>query len=133
MIDKSAVLFFDGECKLCSSWVQFVLKHERAAELKFAALQGSYAQAHLPASFRAENRHTLVLQEGAELYTQSTAALQVLKRLPAFRFLYFIGMAVPKFLRDGVYRLIAKNRYQWFGRRNTCFVPAKSQSHRFYT
>jgi len=125
------VIFFDGVCNLCNGAVQFVIRHDRCARFRFASLQQPAWQ-KVAASFGISNdMHSFVLWEDGKLFMRSTAALRVARRLDGgWKALYAL-MIVPRFLRDGVYDFIAKHRYTWFGKRDSCMIPNDSLRSRF--
>jgi predicted DCC family thiol-disulfide oxidoreductase YuxK len=138
------VVLFDGVCNLCNGAVQFIVDHERAPELQFAPLQSERAEILLRRAFGAEKAKllregatgdgdpdTVVLVDGDRGFTHSTAALQIARRLRApWRWLFGF-VIVPRVFRDVVYRFIAKHRYRWFGRSETCRVPTPALRARF--
>ncbi len=130
--DYKALILFDGTCNLCQGSVQFVLRHEKAPYYSFASLQSNTGQRvleqyHLPKdSFR-----SFVLVENGEIYTQSTAALKVTRKLKGAWPLLYGFMIVPAFIRNAVYNLIARNRYKWFGKTESCMLPTPELRKRF--
>ncbi|MEP7278397.1 MAG: thiol-disulfide oxidoreductase DCC family protein [Bacteroidota bacterium] len=130
-IDKKIVLF-DGICNLCNGAVQFILKRDKKNRFLFGALQGNAGQQYI-ADFKlpAPSFHSFILVENGRVYTRSTAVLRVLKRLGGAWPLLYAFIIVPPFIRDGLYRLIAKNRYKWFGKKDQCRVPAPAEKEKF--
>jgi predicted DCC family thiol-disulfide oxidoreductase YuxK len=126
------VVFFDGVCNLCNGFVQFVIERDPEGRFKFAPLQSEAARVRLGDTVTpgAAPSTVLLFQDG-RLHDRSTAALLILRQL---RFPW-PGMAVlfvvPRPLRDWVYDLIARRRYRWFGRRETCMVPTPDIMKRF--
>lgn len=125
--------FFDGYCVLCSGFVGFCLKHDDDGQLKFASTQSILGQhvvqaLGLPVSTL---DRTILLIEGDAVHMRSTAALRSLHHLKGWPRLLQPLLGLPAFLRDPVYDLIARNRYRWFGRRPTCFVPTPQTRDRF--
>ena len=126
------VLLFDGICNLCNGWVQFVIRHDPAGKFRFAALQSAKGQ-QLLKQYGLPHEHftTLVLIENGQVYTRSSAALRIAKQLSgAWPMLYGFAV-VPAFLRDGVYNLVAGNRYAWFGKQESCMLPTPELKARF--
>jgi predicted DCC family thiol-disulfide oxidoreductase YuxK len=126
------VLLFDGVCNLCNSSVQFILKHEKNHDLKFAAIQ-SDAGEKLLALYRIDPNETnsVILISGDHVYTASDAVLKVTNHL---KFPYSLGsilVVVPKAIRDFFYKGIAQNRYNWFGKRESCMIPTPQLRKRF--
>ncbi len=126
------IILFDGHCNLCNGSVQFVIKHDSAARFKFASLQSDtgkrlLAQYHL----NSESLQSFVFIDKGKLYTRSTAALQVSRYLDGFWKLFSVFIIVPPFMRNGVYRLVANNRYRWFGKADACCLPTPDLAQRF--
>lgn len=126
------LLLFDGECNLCHGSVQFVLKRDRAQRFRFAAL-GSTAgrQALAQAGAVSPLPDSMVLLHRGRVYTRSGAALAVARLLPWPWPLWSVFWIVPYPLRDLVYAFVAKNRYRWFGKRASCWVPTPALRARF--
>ncbi|WP_426492787.1 thiol-disulfide oxidoreductase DCC family protein [Hymenobacter sp. 102] len=134
MPDASAIILFDGVCNLCNGFVQFVIRHDAAGRFRFAALQSEAGQAllrqhRLPTPTEPDS---VVLVMGDRAYMHSAAALRILRGLTGgWRWLAGLGLLVPRRLRDAVYRLIARHRYQWFGRQEACWMPTPELRARF--
>jgi predicted DCC family thiol-disulfide oxidoreductase YuxK len=128
----SKLVLFDGVCNLCNSSIQFIIKHDRAAKFKFAPLQSPLAAQHL-ADLKVGNTpiSSIIYIENDEVYQKSTAALKIAKHLDGAWPLLYAFMIVPKFIRDRVYDLIAKNRYKWFGKTEACWIPTPELKARF--
>jgi len=129
--DKLIVLF-DGVCNLCNRTVQVILKRDNKKKFQFASLQGKAGQEllkrhHLPDDVF----NSFILLEDDKIYTRSAGALRVAKHLGGAWPLIYGLIIIPKFIRDAVYNLIAKNRYKWFGRREECWVPTPELRERF--
>ncbi len=131
-MSSQSVIFFDGVCNLCNSTVQFVIKHDRRQYFKFAALQSEFAQEQLSGFvLKAKRGDSFVLVEDGKVYEQSTAALRVAKKLSGLWRLVYIFIVVPPFVRDAVYNFVARNRYKWFGKQESCWVPTPDLKSRF--
>ena len=126
------VLFFDGYCNLCNNTVDSLVRWDKNAILKFASLQGETAAKLLPQSARqgAEPETVIYLRDG-KIYDRSTAILLVLKDIGGIYALSGLFFVVPKFLRDLVYRFIARIRYKVFGKRESCRIPTPEERSRF--
>lgn len=134
MAEKSkAVILFDGVCNLCNASVQLVIKNDPGAYFHFASLQSDAGFAllkkyDLPALASPES---LVLIEDNKAYQYSTAALRIARQLKSWhRFLYAF-IIVPAFLRNAVYKFIARNRYKWWGKQDSCWLPTPDLKDRF--
>lgn len=131
------VILFDGVCNLCNGFVRFVVERDPEGRFHFASLQSDFAREALaPHDVDPEELSTvfLLVDRGTErerLLERSDAALAVMRELgPGWRFLA-LARYLPRFVRDGVYRFVAKRRYRWFGRRDECPLPTPETSARF--
>lgn len=125
-MSETAIVLFDGVCNLCNGSVQFILDRDRKERFRFASLQSEKGQAILTErgqSIPAGDPDSIVLVEGDAVYTHSTAALRIARHLSFPWFLGYAGIVWPRFLRDAVYRFIARNRYRWFGKTDQCRIP----------
>jgi predicted DCC family thiol-disulfide oxidoreductase YuxK len=126
------IILFDGVCNFCNFWVNFIIDRDKDDIFKFAALQSEAGQKLLNKfNLKAEDFDTFILIDGEIYFTKSTAALNIARKLnyPVKVLYYFIF--IPKFLRDLVYSLIAKNRYKFFGRRDVCRIPTDEEKEKF--
>jgi predicted DCC family thiol-disulfide oxidoreductase YuxK len=125
-------IFFDGVCNLCMRSVQFVIRHDPDKQFRFASLQSETGQkAICNHHLQGGPSHTFILTENGKTYTRSTAALRVAKKLNGLWPLLYAFIIIPPFIRNGVYNRIAKNRYRWFGKKETCWVPSPELNERF--
>jgi predicted DCC family thiol-disulfide oxidoreductase YuxK len=132
MDQQKKIVLFDGVCNLCSNSVQFILKRDKKNQFLFGSLQGEYGQKMLKKyDLPASEFNSFMLIEGEKLYTKSSGALRMLKHLGGAWSLLYGFMIIPKFIRDGVYNMIAKNRYKWFGKKNECWLPRPEWKSRF--
>ena len=126
------VILFDGVCNLCNGFVQFVIARDPQAHFRFASLQSKAAAALLNGRIRnGPVPDSVLLVEDGRTYTQSTAALRVARGLGFPWNLSYGFIIVPKLLRDVVYDWVARNRYEWFGKRDVCMVPTPDLRDRF--
>ncbi len=131
-MQNSPVILFDGVCNLCNRSVQFVIRHDKEGYYKFASLQSEAGQRLLEQYQLATNTfNSFVLIKNGKAYTKSTAALIVAKKLSGAVKLLSGFIIVPSFIRDAVYNTIAKNRYKWFGKKDSCMIPTPALQSRF--
>jgi predicted DCC family thiol-disulfide oxidoreductase YuxK len=129
---QHSIILFDGVCNLCNGAVQFVIKRDNKNQFLFASLQSEEGKQILEDNnFPANKSDSFLLVEDGKVYERSTAALRVLKNLSGLRSLLYGFIIVPKFIRDSVYNWIAKNRYQWFGRKDECMIPTPELKAKF--
>jgi predicted DCC family thiol-disulfide oxidoreductase YuxK len=126
------LILFDGVCNLCAGSVQFVLKRDPGKTFRFASLQGEASRTLLRELGQSpELLSSVVLFENGKIFTRSTAALRIVKRLSGIWPLLYMFIIVPPFIRDAVYQVIALNRYRWFGKKNECWIPDPQWKERF--
>ena len=134
MPDPSAsIVFFDGVCNLCNGFVQFIIRHDPAGRFRFTSLQSEAGQALLAAHGQqvSPTPETVLLLENGRLYTHSTAALRIARQLGWPWRGFAVALLLPRILRDAVYRFVARNRYRWFGREESCWLPTPDLKARF--
>jgi predicted DCC family thiol-disulfide oxidoreductase YuxK len=111
--------------------VNFVLKEDKQKLIKFSPLQSTIGQELLNKYHVPKNIDSFVFIENGKGHLQSTAALKVIKHLPWYwQWLQALWL-IPKFLRDRVYNFIAKRRYKWFGKKESCMIPTPEIRNRF--
>lgn len=131
-VEPDNVVLFDGVCNLCNRYVRFVIERDPDALFRFAPMQ-SPAGARLLRrhGYVPENLDTFVLLKGGRVYARSDAALEIARRLSGpWRLLGFMKV-VPRWLRDRLYDIVARNRYRWFGKLGACAVPSAEDRARF--
>lgn len=129
--EAKATVFFDGECLLCNSFVDFIIRIDKASILRIAPLQGDTAQQLLPSLPENTEEWSIYYIEAGKIYDQSDAVLRVLRRLGGIWYWLSFALVIPRSIRNFVYRRIARNRYRWFGRRATCRMPTEQEKARF--
>lgn len=132
--DLAPVIVFDGICLLCSRWIRFLLKHDRAQRYHFAAMQSASGRGLLLAhGLDPDSPLSFLLVEDGRGYTDTRAIVQVLRGLGQRRWRW-LGNAlrlVPSAVSDPAYRFVARHRYRIFGQSRSCFVPTPEQRARF--
>lgn len=129
--EGKALILFDGYCNLCNGAVQFILKREKKAHFYFASLSWPVAEPILNSDDELKEVDSIVLYDGERVYTKSSAALKIAAHLSGLWPVLTVFWIVPRFLRDPVYNFIARNRYSWFGKKDTCMMPDTEVSQRF--
>jgi predicted DCC family thiol-disulfide oxidoreductase YuxK len=127
-----ALVLFDGVCNLCNGSVQFIIDRDPRGYFTFAALQSEAAAPALSRCGRdPEMLDSIVLVEEGRCFTRSTAALRIARRLSGLWPAFYLGIVIPRVLRDMLYDLIARHRYRWFGRTESCRIPTPELRARF--
>ena len=126
------IVVFDGQCLLCSRSVQLLLRHDRRGVLRFASIQGATGRALLAqAQMQPDKLQTLLLVDGPRVWQQTAALMRIADVLGGPWRLAWLVWLVPAPLRDGLYRLVARNRQRWFGVSTSCMVPPPDLRDRF--
>jgi predicted DCC family thiol-disulfide oxidoreductase YuxK len=127
----SPIVLFDGVCNLCEWFVRFVIRRDHRGRFRFASLQSEVAAGLLDPHPEARGTDSIVLLEGGRAHVKSAAALRILRGLGGAWTLFYALWLVPRPIRDVVYDLVARHRYRWFGRRDTCLIPTPDDRARF--
>lgn len=126
------IVFFDGVCNLCNGLVKFIIKRDLKKVILFSPLQSPFGQATLrKMKMDPEEVNTVVYFSGDKLYLKSSAILQILRDMGGALKLLFGLIVVPRFIRDFIYDLVARNRYKVFGKQESCMVPTPEVKERF--
>jgi predicted DCC family thiol-disulfide oxidoreductase YuxK len=130
-MNQPPVLLFDGVCNLCNGFIQFLIRQDRKGILKFASLQSDAAAQLLQGHGDLKKLTSVVLVEKGQVFQKSNAVLKLLNHLSWYWQWAQVFWIVPRFIRDGIYDWIARNRYQWFGKQDTCMIPTPELTARF--
>ncbi|NNC95946.1 MAG: DUF393 domain-containing protein [Chitinophagales bacterium] len=126
------IALYDGYCNLCSSSVQFILKHERAPIIKFAALQSEIGgQLKSKYNIDPEYSDSFILIEKDTAFFRSDAALRTCKYLKGVLRIAPVFLIFPRIIRDSIYNRIAASRYSLFGKKDRCWIPSAEIKNRF--
>ncbi|MEN2768839.1 thiol-disulfide oxidoreductase DCC family protein [Ornithinibacillus xuwenensis] len=125
------IILFDGECNFCNSSVQFIIKRDPKGIYKFTSLQSDIGQSLLKENGIPKELDSFVYIENNNVYVKSTAALKVCRNLKGLWKLSYLFIIVPRPIRNFVYEIIARNRYKWFGKRDSCMIPSPALRDRF--
>lgn len=130
--DNKYIILFDGVCNFCNYWVNFLITRDNKDKFRFAALQSDTGQA-LIAKFNLQKFEfdTIILIQGEEYFTKSTAALKIIKNIKGGIKILYPFIILPKKPRDIIYDLIAKNRYTLFGKKDVCRIPTEQERKKF--
>jgi len=130
--EKNGIVLFDGVCNFCNSSVNFIIQHDKKKRYKFAALQSNVGKM-LSEKYGIDQSKidSIILVENGGVFVKSSAILRITKHLNYLYPLLFGFIIIPKFIRDGVYDFIARNRYKWFGKKEACMIPSPEIKGRF--
>ena len=130
--ENNSIILFDGVCNLCNNSVHFIIKRDKKKRFLFTSLQSDAARDIL-LQFQLKNSEidSILFIENGKIYQKSDAILKIVKHLNGIWKISYGFIIIPKFIRDYVYIIIAKNRYRWFGKREVCMIPTKELQTRF--
>jgi len=132
LLNGGPILLFDGVCNLCNAAVQFILKRDPKGVFRFASLQSPTGQALLNfAGLPTGEISTVVLFENGKPYLRSDAGLRIARRLGGLWPLLYGFILIPRVIRNYIYDWIARNRYRWYGKQESCLMPAPEWKGRF--
>ena len=127
----TGIILFDGQCVFCDHSVQFILKRDVDEVFQFASLQSDIGQQLLKQYNVDSSMDSIVVIYMNKLYTQSDAAIVIAQQFKGLWKLLTVVKFIPKWLRDKMYVVIAKNRYRLFGEMDTCRIPTEEEKRRF--
>lgn len=130
--DEYSLVLFDGVCNLCNQAVDFIIRKDKNNNFKVGALQDSLVKDLLKTyTINEDYLDSLILIQGDEVFYKSSAALRIAKDLGGFWQVLYIGILLPRSLRDSIYDWIGRNRYKWFGKKETCRLPSPEEKEKF--
>lgn len=127
------IILFDGVCNLCNSSVQFVIQHDKKDVFRFVALQSELGQEILKhIGVNPKKIDSIILYDpGVAYYYKSKAALEIAKNLGGFWHFGTIFRIIPTGISNQLYDYIAKNRYKWYGKKESCMIPTAELKSKF--
>nr|WP_263326745.1 thiol-disulfide oxidoreductase DCC family protein [Neobacillus sp. Marseille-Q6967] len=125
------IVLFDGVCNLCHNSVQFIIKRDPHGHFKFASLQSEIGNRLLEEYGLSQQTNSIVLIEHNKVYLKSSAALRICSKLSGLWKLLGILRFVPPIFRDPLYHIVAKNRYKWYGKSDSCMLPSPETKNKF--
>lgn len=125
------IILFDGVCNLCNGLVKFMFKYDKKAVFSFASLQSETAEILLKKAGLTEVPDSVIVIKEGKALVKSEAALSIIQELGGLFKLLLIFRLFPRSIRDRLYDEVAKRRYKWFGKKESCMIPTKEQRKRF--
>ena len=125
------IILFDGVCNFCDQSVQFIIKRDRVGFYKFASLQSDIGQKLLEQHEVPNDTDSFLFIKNNKVYSKSTAALHVVRNLDGLWKVLYPLLIIPRPIRDFFYNILAKNRYKWFGKKESCTLPSPEIRNRF--
>jgi predicted DCC family thiol-disulfide oxidoreductase YuxK len=115
------IVIFDGECMLCNDAIQYIIKHDATRVCRFLTLQTARTHQLIDADIAPDS--IILMKDGSVTY-ESDAVSLILRKLDRWsKFLGYAMLVCPRSFRNVVYRWVARNRYQWFGKLDVCMMP----------
>ncbi|MES9682733.1 hypothetical protein CN514_19340 [Bacillus sp. AFS001701] len=131
-MSERSIILFDGECILCNGAVQFIIKHDQKGYFHFAALQSTFGENLKKDHPELGSIDSIILVQNGKIKIESSAALSIAKNLKGWPKFFYAFIIIPSTIRDYLYRLIARNRFRFFGKNESCMIPSKEIRDRFY-
>ena len=128
---QGPVVFYDGDCGLCDRSVKALIRMDKRGRLRYATLQGETATGLMGEPQGPSEGWAIKLLDERGLHDGSTAALRAMAAAGGIGALGKVLLLVPRYIRDGVYKWIARNRYRWFGTVDACLLPSKALRQQF--
>lgn len=125
------IVLFDGICNYCNSMVNFAIRNDRKGRLRFAPLQSGAGRKLLQQYQVPPEIDSVVFIENDRAFYYSDAALRIARHLQGPARLLYCFIVVPRFIREPIYKWIARNRYKWFGKKDSCMIPTPEVRNRF--
>jgi predicted DCC family thiol-disulfide oxidoreductase YuxK len=125
------IILFDGVCNLCGNSVSLLIKYDKNNIFRFAAMQKKAGENIIQEYKILNDRKSIILIKEGTVFYKSDAIIEIAKQITGWPSILKYGFLFPKFLRDGIYDLIAKNRYFLFGKKDTCSTPSEKDIKRF--
>jgi predicted DCC family thiol-disulfide oxidoreductase YuxK len=131
-VNARPIILFDGVCNFCNAMVNFIIRQDKRNIFQFATLQ-SHSGKKLLGEYNInwKESDSFVIIENGKAFQKSSAALRLYNKLPWYWKWTQVFWIVPKFIRDGVYNFIARNRYRWFGKKEECMIPTAEMKQKF--
>ena len=129
---NKAIILFDGLCNFCNDSVNFIIDRDNDDYFRFTSIQSEAGQ-NMIKRYKIDITKTdsIILIKDNKYYIKSTAALKISRKITSLWKLFYILIIIPRPLRDIGYDIIARNRYKWFGKRETCRIPTPDEMKKF--
>lgn len=132
MKKSKKIILFDGICNLCNGAVTFIVQRDKHDHFRYAALQSEIGRTLTDKhGINTSKKESIILIEDNRCYTKSSAALRIARHLSGGYPLLYGCIILPTFIRDRLYDVIARNRYKWFGKRESCMIPTPELKAKF--
>jgi len=129
---KQNIIIFDGVCNFCNKSVNFIINKDPNCHFIFTALQNKSAE-ELIIKYKVINYDigSIILIKNEKYFLRSEAVFEIIKDLSGYWYLFGVFRIIPLGIRDYIYKLVSKNRYKFFGKKDSCMIPTKELQKRF--
>ena len=123
MTNTKPVLYYDAHCKLCNTWLNILRRIDKNNGINFSALQSKAGKILFEKyKFDYQNTDTVIFEKDSKIFVRSEAVIECISCINGFWNIVKVLRIIPLKIRDSVYDTIARNRYKWFGRTNSCEI-----------
>lgn len=134
-MEKRKIIFFDGVCNLCNGLIDYVINRNKNKSIYYATLQSDIAKLKLKEYdniILESDFNTIYYYKNGIVYSKSSAILHIFLELSSTHKIFSkILLIIPKLIRDSIYNIIARNRYRFFGKKETCRLPTQKEKQQF--
>lgn len=131
MIENKKIIFYDGLCAMCNRFIRILITLDKKEKFLLAPLQGKNGKILQKKFSKKLHEVDSVIFYNKQVYTKSSAVINILSELGGIYKLAYIFNIIPSFISDSIYDYIARNRFQWFGKLDKCPMPEKKNISRF--
>ena len=122
------IIIFEGECFICNRFYKWLLRNDKKNHIMFTNIQSKFYSEN---SNIDKSKDSIIVIRNNKILYESDAINYIFKKTKTQSFLRFILSIFPRFISNSIYRTIAKNRYNFFGKKETCYIPDKDELKRF--
>jgi predicted DCC family thiol-disulfide oxidoreductase YuxK len=130
-MQDNPIILFDGVCNFCNTWINFAIRHDKKGLLRFAPLQSNAGERLRKKYNMPVDTDSVIFIENDKVYFLSEAAVRIARHLSWPAKMFYAFVIIPRFIREPVYKWIARNRYKWFGKKDQCMIPGPEVRAKF--
>jgi predicted DCC family thiol-disulfide oxidoreductase YuxK len=122
------IIIFDGECFICNRFYKWLLRNDKKNHFMFTNIQSKFYNNN---SYIDKSKDSIIVIRNNKILYESDAIKYIFKKIETQLLLRFILSICPSVISNFIYRIIAKNRYNFFGKKETCYIPTEEEKKKF--